>query len=133
KDGIGVPFDRRNIRPEVLGTDRRPDFLNDLAAAVLERLLKAALLFVTEGIVSCYRDHLLVSLLAGPFTDCVRRLRRAPTSADEIREVTELTLGQVVCRRDRGDIQNLFAGTHWRQSVASRGQQATDQHLHVVL
>jgi len=40
EDGVGVGLEGRDVRSEVLGAERWPDFLDDLTAAVLERFWK---------------------------------------------------------------------------------------------
>src|SRR5258708_19945016 len=81
---VGVLPKRRNIRSEVLGADRRPDFLEDLPAAGLEGALETADDLVTEGIVGADRGDLLVALVAGPLPKRMAWLRTGPAGADEI-------------------------------------------------
>ena len=84
EDRVGVVLDGRDVGPEVLGAERRPDLLDDLAAAGLERALEAADHLVAEGIVGADGDDLLVALLAGPLAERMARLRARPAGADEV-------------------------------------------------
>ncbi len=77
EDRVGVGLHGRDVGPEVLGAERRPDFLDHLAAAILERLLEAAEHFVAEGIVGGDGDDFLVALVAGPLAERMVRLRAA--------------------------------------------------------
>jgi hypothetical protein len=90
---VGVWFEGRDIGPEILGVERRPDFLDDLAATVLEGLLKAAGRLVAERIIGGDGDDLLIALVAGPLAERVVRLRARPTGADEIGIIAELASG----------------------------------------
>ena len=72
---VGIGLEGRDIGPEVLGAERRPDLLDDLAAAILERLLKAADRLIAERIIGADGDDLLVSLVAGPLAERMMRLR----------------------------------------------------------
>src|SRR5581483_2488788 len=96
ENGIGVLLDRRDVRSEVLGAERGPDLLHDLAAAILERFLESTRYLVTECVVGCDADNLLVALITGPLPKRVMRLRRRPACADEIGILVELALGEVV-------------------------------------
>ena len=87
EDGIDVALDRRDVGPEILGSDRRPDLLHDLAAAVLECLLEAAERFVTEGIIGGDGGDPLVALLAGPLPERMRRAATARRSAAPCRDI----------------------------------------------
>jgi hypothetical protein len=78
EDRVRVGLDGRQVRAEVLGAERRPDLLDDLAAALLERLLEAAHHLVAERVVGGDHRDLLVALLAGPFAERVARLRAGP-------------------------------------------------------
>jgi len=75
EDRVGVLLDGRDVGPEILGADRRPDFLDDLAATSFERPLEAADHLVTEGIGGADRDDLLIALVAGPLSERVAWLR----------------------------------------------------------
>ncbi len=79
---VGVRLDRRDERPEVLGAERRPDLLNNLAAAILKRLLEAADDLVAEGVVRRDRDDLFVALIACPLAKRMMGLRTRPAGAD---------------------------------------------------
>src|ERR1700730_11752468 len=85
EDPVSVAFDGRDVGAEILGADRDPDFLNDLAATILERLLEAADHLVAEGIVGADGGDLLETLVAGPLAERMARLRARPAGADEIR------------------------------------------------
>src|SRR5262245_64977840 len=80
EDGIDIGLDRRDVGTEVLGADRRPDFLHDLAAAVLERLLEAACCLVTKCIVGGDEADPFVALLAGPVAKRMSRRSEEHTS-----------------------------------------------------
>ena len=69
EDRVGVRLDGRDVRPEVLGAERRPDLLDDLPAAGFEAALEAADHLVAERVVGADRDDLLVALLAGPLAE----------------------------------------------------------------
>ena len=79
---------RRDVRPEVLGAERRPDLLDDLPAAGLEGALEAADHLVAEGVVGADRDDLLVALFAGPLAERMARLRARPAGADQVRDTS---------------------------------------------
>ena len=130
---VGVRLDRRDEWPEVLGAERGPDLLDDLAAAILKRLLEAADDLVAEGVVRRDRDDLFVALIARPLAERMMGLRARPAGADQIREVLELALREIVRRRDRRNVHCLEFGTDRRKGVAGRGQHAADEHMHLVL
>ena len=132
EDGVDVGLERRDVGPEVLGADRRPDLLHDLAAAVLERLLEAAERFVAEGIVGRDGSDPLVALLARPLPERMTGLRRHEGRAHHVGIFLEVALPQVIGRRNRADVEHLLAGRDRRQRVARRRQHAADQHVHLV-
>src|SRR5262249_37933652 len=84
EDRIGVLPQRRDVGPEVLGADRRPDLLHDLPAAGLEGALETADDLIAERIVGADRRDLLVTLVAGPLPERMARLRAAPARAEEV-------------------------------------------------
>src|SRR6185503_11680 len=108
-------FDRRDKWPEILGAERRPDLLDDLATAILERFLEAADGFVAECVVGGDRDDLLVALVAGPLAERVVGLRARPAGADQIREILEPALREVIGRRDGRDVHCLELGADRRK------------------
>jgi hypothetical protein len=94
EDRVDVGFDARNVRPEVLGAERHPHFLHDLAAAILEGLLESANLLVAEGVIGADRGDALIALLASPLPERMGRLRRDPRGEYGVRKFVGLTLGQ---------------------------------------
>ena len=123
---------RRDVGPEILGADRRPDFLHDLAAAVLEGLLEAAERFVAEGIIGGDGADPLVALLAGPLPERMGGLRRHEGRAHHVGIFLEVALAEIVGGRDRADVEHLLARRDRRQCIARRRQHAADQHVNLV-
>ena len=123
---------RRDVGAEILGADRRPDLLHDLAAAILERLLEAAERLVTEGIVGGDGGDPLVALLAGPLPERMARLRRHEGRPHHVGIFVEVALPEIVGGRDRADVEHLLARRDRRERIAGRRQHAADQHVHLV-
>src|ERR1700704_3223721 len=69
EDRIGVLPDGGDVGAEILGTERRPDLLDDLPAAILECFLETADDLIAESIVGADGDDFLVALLAGPLPE----------------------------------------------------------------
>src|SRR6266852_4336273 len=84
EDRVCILLDGRDVRSEILSAKRRPDFLDDLAAAILERLLETTDDLVAEGIVRADGDNLLVALVAGPLPERMAGLGACSTGSDEI-------------------------------------------------
>src|SRR4029077_8680380 len=103
-DSVGIAVNRRKVGPEILRAERRPDFLDDLAAAILEPLLEGANRLIPRGIVRADGGNPLIALVASPLTKHVMRLRSRPAGADEIRIIAELSLREIICGCKRGDI-----------------------------
>src|SRR5262249_36190514 len=84
EDRVGILLDGRDERAEVDGSERRPDFLDGFAAAVLERFREPADGLVAKGIVG--RDHgdAFVTLLARPLPERVHGLRARPAGTYQI-------------------------------------------------
>src|SRR5262245_4739013 len=102
EDGVGVLLYGGNERPEIDGSERWPDLLDDLAAALFERPLETPDGLVAEGVVGRDRYDALVSLLTGPLSEGVGRLRARPAGAHEIRVLVRLPLGEIIrCRHGR--------------------------------
>src|ERR1051326_1316107 len=99
EDRVRVRPDGRDIGPEILGGERRPELLDDLAAALLERLLETADHLVAERVVGGDHRDLVVALIACPLAERMARLRARPARAHEIRIFVELALGGVVRRQ----------------------------------
>ena len=133
EDGVGVALDLRDIGPEILGADRRPELLDDLAAAILEGLLEAAERLVAERVVGGDGDDFLVALIAGPLAERMGGLRRHEGGTHHVGELFLFALPEVVGGRDRADVEHLVFRGDGRQRIASRGQHAADQHVHLVL
>lgn len=75
EDRIGVALYRRDVWLEVLGAERRPNLLHDLAAAILKGLLEATDGFIAEGIIGTDHDDFLVALIASPSSKRMMGLR----------------------------------------------------------
>src|SRR5262252_4399472 len=133
ENGVGVLPNGRNVGPEVLGADRRPDPLDDLPAAGLECALEAADDLIAERIVGADRRDLLVALVAGPLPEWMARLRAAPAGADEVGILGQIALSQIVGGRNGRDIDGFVGGADRRQRVAARRQEAANEHMHLVL
>src|SRR4029434_434568 len=118
--GVGIALDGWNVGPEILRAERHPYLLDDLATAILESFLKAADLFVTEGIIGRDRDNALVAIIAGPLPEWVVRLRRHPTGEHEIRIFVDLPLREVVSCGDRADVKHLLGSGDRCQGVSRR-------------
>src|SRR5215468_9935886 len=74
EDGIGILLYGGNERPKIDGSERWPDFLDDLAPAFFEGPLEAPDALVAEGVVGRDRRDALVTLLAGPLSEGMGRL-----------------------------------------------------------
>ncbi len=117
EDRVDVGFDARNVWPEILGAERYPHFLHDLAAAILEGLLEPANLLVPEGVVGADRGDTLIALLASPLPERMGRLRRDPRGQYRVRKFVGLTLGNVVPGGDGTDEERLSLVRNRRQCI----------------
>ena len=101
EDRVRVLLHGRNEGPEVDRSERRPDLLDDLAAAGFERLLEPADGLVAEGIVGGDRHDALVSLLAGPLPERMGGLGARPAGAHEVGILVGVALRQIIRGRNR--------------------------------
>ncbi len=129
---VGARLDRGDGRAVVLGADRVPDDLGDLAAELLEGLHRAERDLVAPGVVLADEGHvagaeLLVEIVAERMADLARRHRGAHHRGGAVPLGHVVGAGGIHHQRHAGLLADL---RHRRALVAA---QRADHHLHLLL